>query len=346
MKTTAFSSGLAGLLVSGLLVLSPGCRPRPDSGDAGRLPPAAVRVQAAENRKHTATEEVVGTVRARLRAGIEAKVSGRIEQMSVAPGQAVNAGDLLVRLDAREIQARLDQAIAQRDQSARDTERLRHLLASNAVSRQEFETVEARYRVAAATVAEMETMVGHTKVAAPFSGVITRKLADVGDLASPGRTLLEMEDPTRLRLEADVPETLINRVQLGAKLPVRVPALENAIEGVVTEIAPIADPGSRTFSARLDLPANAGLRAGQFARLAVPLGEDSTLRVPARAVVQRGQLEMVFVMADRHAQMRIVKTGRRLGDEVELVSGVEAGELVVVEGTAQLRDGQPLEVRP
>jgi RND family efflux transporter MFP subunit len=123
-------------------------------------------------------------VRAKLHAAIEAKVSGRIEKMLVAPGQAVKAGDLLAQLDAREIQARLDQALTLREQSSRDTERLRSLLASSAISRQEFETTESRSRVAVASVTEGETMLAYTTIVAPFDGVITRKLADVGDLAA------------------------------------------------------------------------------------------------------------------------------------------------------------------
>ena len=340
-----YCSGSAALVL--LVVLSStGCRPRQEPSGPQHSPPAIVRVQTVESRKHLAGEEVVGTVRAKLRASIESKVSGRIEKMLVAPGQSVKAGELLVQLDAREIQARLDQALALREQSGRDTERLRRLLTQNAVSRQEFETVESRHQVAIASVAEAETMLGYTEVVAPFAGVVTRKLADVGDLASPGRPLLEMDDPTALRLEADVPESLIGRVQLGARLDVRVATEDKPIQAVVSEIAPAADPASRTFNVKLDLPTSAGFRAGQFARVTVPVSEGETLRVPVSALVQRGQLEIVFVADNQQAQMRIVKTGKRGSNEVELMSGVEAGERVVVEGAGQLRDGQPLEVRP
>jgi hypothetical protein len=107
----------------------------------------------------------------------------------------------------------------------------------------------------------------------------------------------------------------------------------------------VADPGSRTFRVKLDLPPTPGLRSGAFGRVAVPVGETSTLRVPAPALVVRGQMEMVFVVAGPTAQLRLVKTGKRLGGEVELVSGVRAGEQVVIEGAAQLTDGQPVTVK-
>lgn len=328
-------------------LLAAGCHKKPDAPKpATDLPIVAVRVRAVENKSHLATEDVVGTVQAKLRAVIEAKLSGRIERMLVAPGQSVQAGEWLIQLDAREIQARLDQALATREQSARDTERLRRLLAENAVSRQEFETVESRHRVAVAAVTEAETTLGHAKIVAPFKGVITRKLADVGDLASPGRALLEMDDPTALRLEAGVPEALIKRVQLGAKLNVRAAVEDAPMPAAVSEIAPAADSGSRTFTIKLDLPANSELRAGQFARVTIPLAESKTLLAPASAVVQRGQMELVFVVVNKRAQLRLVKTGKRVGEDIEIVSGVSTGETVVIQGAEQLRDGQPVEVQP
>ena len=113
-----------------------------------------------------------------------------------------------------------------------------------------------------------------------------------------------------------------------------------------SEIAPAADSASRTFLVKLDLQGTTGLRAGQFGRVAMPVGETSALRGPASAVVQRGQMEIVFVVSDGKAQLRLVKTGKRIGDEVELVSGVSAGEKVVVEGATGLADGQPLTLKP
>jgi len=166
----------------------------------------------------------------------------------------------------------------------------------------------------------------------------------VGDLAAPGKPLLELEDARTLRLEADVPEAVVSKVALGDKLAVRIAALESGLPGVVSEIAPASDPGSRTFLVKLDLPGAPGLRAGQFGRVAMPVGETSALRVQASAVVQRGQMEIVFIFSEKKALLRLVKTGKRVGNEVELVSGVEAGEKIVVEGAVGLRDGQPVEV--
>lgn len=330
----------------GLLVLCASCGRKSEQVQAPVLPAATVRAQVLESKQRVATEEVVGTVRAKLRSVIAAKISGRIERLFVVPGQQVKAGESLADIDAREVQARYDQAVALRQQAESDLKRLTSLFEQKILSQAEFDNAQARARIAVAGVAEAETMLGYTKVTAPFAGVITRKHADVGDLASPGKPLLDMEDSTALRLEADVPEAVIGRLKLGDKLPVRIAALEAELEGVISEIAPAADPNSRTFLVKLDLPTTAGLRAGQFGRVAMPVGETKALRVPRSAVVQRGQMELVFVINDGRAQLRLVKTGKRVGDEIELVSGVEAGEKIVADQATGLLDGQPLTVAP
>ena len=334
------------LLTAGLFFTALGCGHKTERAVAPVLPAATVRVQAVESKTRIATEEVVGTVRAKLRSVIEAKISGRIEQLPVVPGQQVKAGELLAALDAREVQARYDQVVALRQQAEADLKRLTTLFEQKILSQAELDNAQARARVAVAGVTEAETMLGYTKVTAPFAGVITRKHADVGDLATPGKPLLDMEDSTGLRLEADVPEAVVGRLKLGDKLPVRISALENELEGVISEIAPAADPNSRTFLVKLDLPGTTGLRAGQFGRVAMPVGETTALRVAGSAVVQRGQMEIIFVVNDGKAQLRLVKTGKHFGREVELVSGVSAGEKVVVENATALTDGQPLTVAP
>jgi RND family efflux transporter MFP subunit len=258
----------------------------------------------------------------------------------------VKADELLVQLDAREVQAQLDQALALRQQAESDSKRATDLFQQKILSQSEYDNAQSKFRVADAAATQAETLLGYTKVTAPFAGVITRKYADVGDLASPGKPLLEMEDARDLRLEADVPEAVISHLTLGDKPGVRVSGVSNELEGVVSEIAPAADPNSRTFLVKLDLPPTSGLRAGQFGRAAMPVGETSALRAPASSVVQRGQMELIFVVVKGHAQLRIIKTGKRIGDEVELVSGVDGGEQVVVDGAVNLVDGQPLTIKP
>ena len=336
------------LLLSTLVAAIPffsGCHKASEQNQT-ELPSATVRTQTVERKSRAATEDVVGTVRPKLSAVIEAKVSGRIEQMLVVPGQLVKAGEKLVLVDAHEIKSRLDQAAAARQQAENDLKRDTDLMQQKILSQSEFDNAQSKFRIASAAESEAKTMLDYTLIVAPFDGVITRKLADVGDLAAPSKPLLQMENPDTLRLEADVPEALVGNVKLGDKLAVRIAAITTEIEGTVAEMSPTADPNSRTYLVKLDLSGATGLRSGQFGRVSVPVGEASAIRVPAAAVIQRGQMVMVFVVANSHAQLRLVKTGSRVGEEIEVVSGLNSGEQIATDGGATLTDGQPVTIKP
>jgi RND family efflux transporter MFP subunit len=185
----------------------------------------------------------------------------------------------------------------------------------------------------------------YAKIPAPFDGVVVRKLADEGDLAMPGKPLLELEGRSGLRLVADVPGLLAGHVLPDAKLAVRVDTVPDAIMGTVAEISPAADPASRTVRMKVDLPETAGVRSGQFGRLAVPVSEGTFLFVPPPSLVRRGQLEILFVAAEGKAQMRLVRTGKQTAQGIEILAGLTPGEAVVIEGAALLRDGQPLQTQ-
>jgi RND family efflux transporter MFP subunit len=324
-----------------------GCGAKPDSAKTApsNLPPAPVRIQNVQTKLQVSTEEVAGTVRAKLHATLEAKLSGRIEKMPVVLGQRVKAGDLAARLDAGEINARLEQAEAALEQAERDWKRASSLYEQQAMTRAERDTAESRYRLAKGAASEAKAMLGYVEVVAPFDGVVTKKWADVGDLAVPGKPLVSIEDPTALRLEADVPQAIAARIRRDARLGVRVDGVSGEFTGTVSEIAPSADSVSRTIQVKVDLSAQPGLRTGQFARLLVPVGESDSLRVPESAIVQRGQLEIVFTVVNQHARMCLVKTGKRDGDEVEILSGLHPRDVVVIDGAPLLTDGQPVEAK-
>jgi RND family efflux transporter MFP subunit len=330
--------------------------------DEAEMQTVPVQVRAAHSEPEQTTEEVVGTVRAKLHATLEARLSGRIDKMPILLGQSIKAGQLVARLDAGEIRARLEQAQAALEQAEREWSRVSALFDSKTTTRAEYDAADAHRRVAKAAVTEAEVMMGYADVLAPFDGVVTRKWADRGDLAAPGKPLVDIEDPTELQLEADVPEAIASMISQGAQLSVRADSLDRNVLGTVSEIAPAADPNSRTFRVKLDLPtsveratnsqsgvsqqAQHGLRSGQFARLVVPIRERPSLRIPASAVLQRGQMEIAFVVANQRAQLRLVKTGKHSGGgDIEILSGLDPGELVVVGGGDLLKDGQSVQVK-
>jgi len=329
------------LFFPAVIALFASCHKAPSGIPASSLPEVAVTVQPIEAKSYPVIEEVMGSIHSRFRANVEGKISGRIIEMPVDLGQRVKKGDLLATIDAQEVNAQLDRATANRDQAEQEFKRLTILFQKAAASKQELDSADNRLRAAVAAMKEAETMLGYVQVKAPFSGIITQRNANPGDFSTPGKPLLELENPELLRFEADVPATLVDTLQIGNRIPVSLSTLPNPLPGEITGIAPTADRNSRTFLVRMDLPETKGVRAGQFGRALLPVGEALSLRVPASAVIQRGQMEMVFIQEHQRARMRLVKTGKRLGNEIQILSGVEKGESVIVSGVDQLVDGQP-----
>ncbi len=336
---------LPALIAAGLVFSGCDARKNPVGVAGPGQPTATVRIQAVASQRQAITEEVLGTVRARLQATVEAKMTGQIITLPVVLGQRVKAGELIARLEGAEINARLEQAEAALEQTERDVKRIVKLFEQQSSTLAELEATQVRQRVAKGLAAEVRATRSQLEVVAPFNGIVTKKWAAVGDLAAPGKPLVTLDDPSALQLEVELPLNIARQVQSNAHFTAHVDGVAGELTAIVTEIAPTADPASRTLQVNLNLPRQPGLSSGQFARLRVPIGESDSLRVPAGAVVPRGQLEIVFVVTDRRAHLRLVKTGRRFGEEWEILAGLQAGEQVVIEGASQLTDGQPVEVK-
>lgn len=333
--------------ITALLALLAACgRPAPPDA-ADHLPAAKVRVATVHIEELPVVIEVAGTVRPVRHALLAAKVMGAIEELPVALGQRVKAGDLLVKISAGEISARVAQAQAQLDEVKGDLDRERALLAKNASTPETVRSLEDRFAQTQAVVREAGVMLGYTTLRAPFDGVIARKLADAGDLASPGQPLLEIEGDDVFQVEAGIPDTLAGKLAAGAPLSVEVPAAGMKFTGAVVEISSAADPLTRTVTAKISVPDGVAVRSGQFARVTVPGAPARMLLAPSAAVTAFGQMQRVFVAGkDNRAVLRLVKTGLVRGDRVEIISGLDDGERVVVAPPAGFHEGRTLETQP
>lgn len=311
---------------------------------AGVADEAKISVALAAVERHTSprTIEVPGTVRPVDRATLAAKVMGTVDTVAVTLGQRVKRGEVILRLSAAEIDARVAQAEARLEQITRDYEREKGLLADGASTEASVRTLESEQRAAQAAMEEARTMLSYTQITAPFDGVISARPVNEGDLATPGVRLAEIEGTGRLRVETEVPESLGT---IAPGTPVRIRVAGRDFSGTLAEISAAADAQSRTVFAKIDLPADAPVRSGQFARASFPAGESEVLVVPARAIATFGQMERVFVVENGRAALRLVRTGASHGALIEVLSGLEAGERVVSEIPPELRDGQAVEVR-
>lgn len=330
-----------------MTVLLLGCAGEPTrSDDAGLGAKRSVRVVAARATSQAVDEDVIGTLHARNVAAIAASITGTIRSLDVTIGSRVHAGRVLMTLAAGEIDAKADQATAMLAQADLEMKRAERLKDSQAITPSAYDAALAQFRVAEATLAEARAMRGYTTLRAPFAGVITAKQCNVGDLALPGKTLLVLESPGVLRLEAAVPEALAHVLHMGDVLTARIDSIASPLSVTVSELGASADPVSRTVLVKLDVPNLPQLRAGMFGRLSVHTGEAKVIVVPASAVVRRGQMELVYVAVDATARLRIIRTGRSHGDTVEVLAGLDDGEPVVADIDADLVDGQRLEVIP
>lgn len=205
--------------------------------------------------------------------------------------------------------------------------------------------VQAQIAQAQADVANVKVAMGFSKLESPIAGIVTRKSVDIGDLASPGAVLLEIEDDQQYRLEANVDETQLGGLHVGDQVKVILDALGSAeLAGAVSEIVPSVDPTSRTFQVKVDLVPEPRLHSGVFGRLHFAASAREILTIPKASLYERGQLTGVYVVsADNIARLRLIKTGKEYGDRIEVLSGLDGGERIVVDNLAQVTDGCTVE---
>jgi membrane fusion protein (multidrug efflux system) len=305
----------------------------------------AVQTAVVVRRTLPAVIEMPATVRPVERAMISAKLTGTIATLPWGLGQAVSAGDILVTLSVPETEARVRQAQAMLAEASRATERERTLVTKGVNAPDSLRDAEDRLRFAQAGLAEAEAMLAHASIRAPFDGVVTEKHLLPGDLATPGLPLLTLESTDRLRAEGAVPEQAAASLHIGDFLPVLVQEGTPPVAGRIEELSPAADALSRSVLVKVALPPGSA-RSGQFARLQVTAGQSDALFVPASALSRFGQMERVFVVEQDRAVLRLVKSGRSTGDRLEILSGLNAGEPIVLTPPAALRDGQRVTAQP
>jgi multidrug efflux system membrane fusion protein len=297
-----------------------------------------------------------GVVQAVRQTVIAAQVPGAVVALEVKAGDAVKAGQVLLRLDARAADqtaaagaAQVQAARAAQEVATKDFERQQQLFQQNYISRAALDRAESQHRAAQAEAAAQlanagaaRTQSGFYVVKAPYDGVVSDVGVVLGDMAMPGRPLLTVYDPRALRVSVAVPQMVAARLTPGQSMQLELPGTPaGRIAPVKTQLLPAVDPATHTLELRLDLPAGlAGATPGMFARAWLPVagGVDARLYVPARAVVRRAELTAVYVVgADGRALLRQVRLGRAHGDTVEVLAGVSAGERVVLEPQAAAR---------
>lgn len=361
---------LLGVLVLGglFMVLRPGAGPAEKSAaettpTATGAPSPALTVTVAQPETQALEQrlEANGSIAAWQEASVGAELSGlRLATVNANVGDVVRKGQVLAVLagettQAESLQAKaaLAQAEAARETAKADADRARSIQDSGALSASQIaqylmqeKVAQAQWDAAKAAYAATEVRLANTRVLAPDDGVISARPATVGAVVGSGQELFRLVRQGRLEWRAEVTADEVVRVQAGQKAQVMVNGVE-PVTGTVRAVAPTADPQTRNVLVYVDLPRQAGLRAGTFARGSFALGRTQALTVPAPAVVVRDGHSYVFVIGAEHkAEARKIGTGRRTGDRVEVLEGLKPQDAVAVQGAGFLNDGDLVKVSP
>ncbi|WP_299453905.1 efflux RND transporter periplasmic adaptor subunit [uncultured Pigmentiphaga sp.] len=304
-----------------------------------------------------------GNIMAWQEASIGAEIGGlRLQEVRVNVGDTVKAGQVLatfaaetVRADIAQARAALEEARASAAEAQANAERARSLQSSGALSEAQIQqyltagqTAQARVESARAALAAQELRLKFTEVRAPDHGVISARTATVGAVVTPGTELFRMIRQGRLEWRAEVTSAEVGRIRVGGPVSVMAASGER-LQGKVRAIGPTVDPQTRNTLVYVDLPgtdaARSAAKAGMFARGDFDLGSAPALTVPQQSVVMREAFNYVFVVGpDNRVAQRKVRTGRRDGDRVEILEGLQPDARIVVRGAGFLTDGDLVRV--
>lgn len=330
-----------------------------DPKPAAQAPAATVKasvtvVQPAEVDVHAA---MPGTVVALESVKVASRLMGYIKDIAVAEGQAVKAGQRLFSIDPLDIEGGVAQARLGLEQAEKamldakaDYDRFSALLKDEVVTRQQYDKMKLNYEIAVSRAAQAKAGLGtaqgqmrYATVVSPINGVVVQKLANEGDIAAPGHPVLLVENQARLQVQTSVPATLYAGLRVGTPVQVEIDGRPEPVTAKVANLSPAADPMTHTHLVKLDVAAP-GLKSGAFARVLFATGKESVLRVPAEAVLNRAGIEGVFVVDGQGiAQYRMVRTGRAGQGQVEILSGLAAGDKVVTGNAQAVNNGNKIE---
>jgi RND family efflux transporter MFP subunit len=291
--------------------------------------PTFAQTRTIELREVATTLPAEAVIEATKQATVATQVSGRIVAVSVEAGQRVQAGQVLMRIDAREAAENVAAAKAQLVQAEANYARTQNLFKQKFVSQAALDAADATLKSARAQAAAAGAGASHATVTAPITGIVAQRHAELGDLATPGKPLVTVFAPGGLRAIASIPQFKLKDAQKATAAKVEFTESRRWQDGTRFEVLPTIDAQSHTATARVYLPDAEGLVPGMAARVHFVTGKAQKLTVPASAVLRRGEISAVYLLKDGKTALRQVRLGEPVADgEVEILSGLAAGETV------------------
>ncbi|MDQ6990166.1 MAG: efflux RND transporter periplasmic adaptor subunit [Mariprofundaceae bacterium] len=285
-----------------------------------------------------------GTVASDHRVSISSRLSGYIRDMKVREGDRVQAGQVLLHIDAVHAKQALVQAKADLNNAQADLTRYKSLLKQGAVTSQQFDTVKLRYDVAKSQVKQAKHALSYAKVLSPVNGVVVEKRMAQGDLASAGMPILTLEDPSSLLVQTYVSELYVGKIHEGDRVDVVIASLKQHFQGIVRQVVQAADLVSHQFLVKISLPSVVDIHPGMYAQTGFQTGVRPTLLIPKDAIVSQQGLHGVYVK-DAHAivHYRLIRVGQKIAAKWESLAGLQAGDILVWGGKPALKTGMKVQ---
>ncbi len=305
-------------------------------------PPVAVSVVTVQPRKIEASVSAAGVLASRNTSILSSKIMGKVVELTVSEGDRVSRGALLMKIESGEIAAQVYQAQAAYNNAKVHYDRIKTLFDQQASTQQEMDQATLGFESAKAGLNAAQAMESYTTILAPISGQIVEKKINLGEMALPGQPMLKIEDNRALRLEATLNEQDIRVVRPGQSVSVRIDALpDRDIKGRVALVVPAADVRTHSFIVKIDIPADRSLVTGMYGKAFFSTGTRDAILVPRSSMVNMGGLAGVYIVTpDGTAVFQMVQFGQPAGDSVEAITGLKAGDRVVVSSHETSIDGR------
>jgi len=350
------------LLISMSLLVLSGCSDENEEAAPKELAlqSTAVNIQTVSLGSIPLNTVVAGSIVSDQQAQISSRLVGFIKNFDVKVGSEVKQGSLLFSIDSTDVksgilkaQSNYQQAQAALTDAKLDFNRFKKLYEEESVSKQQFDKINLQFKVAQERMIAAQTGLNQAKaqlkyanVKAPFDGVVVRKMATAGDLSSPGKPVLILENKKSLSVETQVSHRLFADLRLGDTAQVTIDGLNEPVTGTIYTMVSAADPKTRTHTVKLSLSDLdlSSLNSGAFARISFKRGERQTMILPKSAIITRSGIQGVFVVEDNISLFHMVRLGASIGDNIEIKAGVNLGDQVVISNNASLLNGDLLTI--
>jgi membrane fusion protein (multidrug efflux system) len=333
---------VAGAIVVAVVRRAPSDKVAPTSRQADPNS-AAMPVYTARVEPRLLQERVTatGSVTADESVELVSEIAGKVVAMAFDEGSRVKRGDVLVKLEDAELAAQLARAQSRVALARAQAERQKQLVAAGGTSQAEVDAAESEVKVLEAEVELARALLAKTEVRAPFDGAVGLRYVSVGANITPNTRIATLQKIDTIKVEFSIAERHLDRVRPDAEVQISVTGLSEPFKGKIYAVEPRIDPSTRTLRlrARAENPGGKALPGG-FATVVVPLQEiPDALMVPADAIISGLNEQQVYVLENGRAELRTVRTGLRLARDVQVVSGLEPGAIVITSGQLQLRPG-------